>query len=222
MTNTPDQAIAFAKQRVASGYQLPVGDCLGSLRDDYWGPGSHAYGGTAYQAYLATKVRGTGPAPAGALHFWSGGSKGAGHIALGLDDKNCISTDFGPTGYIGDGRERIVAIGSIHTSDPALVYLGWTRDLDGEVVVPEVTNMIIVRNNTTGGYYHYYGNHIEQLTAHQVLRAEGFGAKVIPLPATDEIFKLTPPPYGAAAGVPKHTHPVPATTNPATTTGQNA
>lgn len=147
MTNTPDQAIAYARSQVASGAVRPVGNCLGSVRDDYWGPGSHAYGGTAYQAYLATKVRGAGPAPAGALHFWSGGSTGAGHITLGLDATNCISTDFGPNGYIGDGRERIVPIASIAANDTLLTYVGWTRDLDGEVVVPEGEEMLVLKDH---------------------------------------------------------------------------
>lgn len=203
VTNTPAQAIAFAQARVAASTVVGVGDCLGSLRDDYWGPGQHAFGGTAWDAYLATKVRGQGAAPPGALHFWKGGSTGAGHITLGLDATNCISTDFGPSGYIGDGRERVVSITSIAQNDPLLTYVGWTRDLDGEVVVPEVIYMILVQKKDGGPTYHYTGSHIDPLTDHQVLRAVGLGAVKRVLNDTDEIFSLGPTPSGTTGA---HTH----------------
>lgn len=167
MTNTSQQAIAYAQSKVASATVIGVGDCLGFMRDCYFGAGQHAYAGTAWTAYEATTLRGTGPAPLGALHFWKGGSKGAGHVTIDIGNGNCISTDFGPFGYIGDGRARVCPVASIAAHDTLLTYVGWSRDLDGEVVVPEEEALFVQikqANGTLSGVYQFVGDSLSPLS----------------------------------------------------------
>jgi hypothetical protein len=209
--NTPQQADDFLQARLVSGARYAPGNCLGSMRDAY---ATGAFGGTAATAYAATTQRGTGAAPFGALLWWTGGQDGAGHTAFSLGDGYCLTTDFEDTGFIGDGRIRRVLIANITAHDALLTFRGWSRDLDGFTVLQEEPYMILVQKKDGGPIYHYTGDHIEAITAHQALRAQQLGAKLVILNDTDEIFSLTPPPYGTTttSSVPKHSHPFSGTT----------
>jgi len=102
--------------------------------------------GLAYSGYVTaaahfhavpTKYRhGTGTAPAGALCFWTGGSHGAGHVALSVGRGYCASTDIVATGYV-----NIVPISLIH-SRWGQTYVGWTDAYYGpqgtRVIAPPV------------------------------------------------------------------------------------
>ena len=206
--NSPAQAVAFLKDRAASGVQYPVGNCLGSVRDAY---GSPAVGGDATRAYLATTER--GPDAYGALAWWTGGSAGHGHVALSLGDGTVYSTDFGPDRYYGDGRVRLIALVNVsRQSNPAapLVFQSFSHDLDGTDVLE--APMILVQKKDGGQVYRYDGNHIDPVSDHQVQRALGLGAVLKILNDTDEIFSLAPPGAPAQASSAAHSHAFSGTT----------
>src|ERR1051326_3510729 len=203
MWQTPQQANAFLEGRLQSGAQYPEGNCLGSQRDAY---GSPATGGTAAIAYSATTHRGAGPAPFGALHWWLGGTRGAGHVAFDCGDGYCLTTDFGPDGFIGDGRIRKVLISSIEANDSLLKYQGWSRDLDYQIVVPLLEDeLYVIRKTTVAQKYVYLVDYIRPITD---VAVNTIGAVVHTLPDNHWMFGLPqkvpavllPPPQPAPAG----------------------
>lgn len=80
------------------------------------------------QVPLVARQTNTTPPP-GVPVYWTGGSSGYGHIALSAGNGQVYSTDFGPNGYVGDGRVRLVSINAISAHDHALKYAGWSNDL---------------------------------------------------------------------------------------------
>lgn len=86
----------------------------------------------ATAAWGRTKHRGTGPAPKGALHWWTGGRSGHGHVAI---DATGGSTRIRTTDLPSSGQ-----FGTMPLDAPArlwgLRYVGWSRDIDGVLVVP--------------------------------------------------------------------------------------
>lgn len=73
---------------------------------DRWVAAYYGYGSSGYATAIAhwnaitpeNKHPGDVNAPAGALVFWSGGSSGAGHVALSLGGGKIISTDYPRSG----------------------------------------------------------------------------------------------------------------------------
>jgi hypothetical protein len=63
--------------------------------------------------------------PAGVPVFWSGGSRGHGHVAVSLGHGMIVSTDIPYTGHVA--RTYLSAPGRRW----GLRYLGWTEDLEG-------------------------------------------------------------------------------------------
>lgn len=127
--NTLSQCEYFCTHTTHNWYN----HCLGFVCAAWGVPVVHY---DATQAFYATKYRGTGYYPAaGALCWWTGGSAGHGHVAVSAGGGYCWTSDFGPNGYIGDGRIRKVLISSIHQHDSILYYKGWSRDLEGHVVI---------------------------------------------------------------------------------------
>jgi hypothetical protein len=59
-------------------------------------------------------------APAGALMYWSGGSTGAGHVAISLGNGSIISTDATGPGVVG------VIDAKVPTNKWGHPYLGWS------------------------------------------------------------------------------------------------
>jgi hypothetical protein len=126
---TPQQAVAWGKAH-PEGWP---GLCLTFVRSAY-DVEPQGYD-TAAEGWTDTKKRGTGVAPFGALVWWTGGSKGAGHIAISLGGGRCLSTDFGPTRYMGDGKVRDIPIENV-ARQSSCVYRGWSRDYGGILVLP--------------------------------------------------------------------------------------
>jgi cell wall-associated NlpC family hydrolase len=98
--------------------------CLAFVRTRYELPRRHH---TAIGAWLAAKHkhRHDRRPPAGVPVFWSGGSRGRGHVAISLGHGRIISTDLPRTGHIT--RTGLSAPGRAW----GLHYLGWTEDLEG-------------------------------------------------------------------------------------------
>lgn len=61
--------------------------------------------------------------------FWTGGSDGAGHIAIGLGDGMCWSTDIRRPGWF----DRVPIL-EVARKWPQLKLVGWTEDLNGVTV----------------------------------------------------------------------------------------
>lgn len=114
---TAAQAIAKAK-----GYTTyAVGMCDRFVAEIY-GFGSSGYA-TAVQNWQGTpsglRHPGDWNAPAGALMYWSGGSTGAGHVALSLGNGSIITTDATGPGTVGTVSARVPTDRWGHP------YLGW-------------------------------------------------------------------------------------------------
>jgi hypothetical protein len=120
------RAIARARTESRRGPLLEVGMCLENVRDCYdIGPGAP----TAIAAWerAAHKHPTSNPAtiPRGYPIMWSGGSRGAGHIAIGAGHGWCWSTDIARP-----GRFDRVPVARVHTQW-GLTLEGWTQDLNG-------------------------------------------------------------------------------------------
>jgi|ERR1043166_3701869 hypothetical protein len=133
---SPVQAVSRAKYQADHQQAIWRNRCLGFVVWCYFGgPTAHGYA-TAAITYYHTRFRHWGTdAPSGTLVWWTGGLRGAGHVAIACGGGYCYSTDFGPRGYIGDGRVRKVPITSISRYDRNLTYRGWTRDINGITVI---------------------------------------------------------------------------------------
>lgn len=128
MTNTPDKAISLARHQSNYGPVFRVGTCLKQVRTCY-GVGS-LYPDAA-TAWRHTKFRGSGPAPRGAILWWTGGSDGHGHVALATGDGYCWSTDIRRPGWFNK-----VPISEIHQKW-GLTYVGWSYDINNVRVLEE-------------------------------------------------------------------------------------
>src|SRR5690606_3445553 len=66
-----------------------------------------------------------GKAPRGAPVYWTGGSRGYGHIALGLGKGYCLSTDAGGSGRVAKIKiDKLTAWWGHH-------FQGWAEDVNG-------------------------------------------------------------------------------------------
>lgn len=114
---TAAQAIAKAK----SIKTWTVGMCDNFVANMY-GYSSSGYA-TAVKNWQSTpgslKHPGDWNAPAGALMYWSGGSTGAGHVAISLGNGSIISTDATGPGVVGQISARTP------TDKWGHPYLGW-------------------------------------------------------------------------------------------------
>lgn len=105
-----------------------TGQCLHDVRTMY---GIEVGSPTAIDAYKTAGGKNQHTwydAPAGVPVFWSGGSTGAGHIAISDGLGNVWSTDIRR-----DGRFDLVPLAEIHNKWN-LKYVGWTNTLNGVLV----------------------------------------------------------------------------------------
>lgn len=113
-------AQAIAKARTYTSYA--VGRCDEFVARMY-GFDSSGYA-TAVKNWQGTpsglRHPGDWNAPAGALMYWSGGSTGAGHVAISLGNGSIISTDATGPGVVGVIDARVPTDKWGHT------YLGWS------------------------------------------------------------------------------------------------
>lgn len=127
-------AIRAARTQSEQGPQFAVGMCLAKVHDCY---GIGALFPSAAAAWKGAKVKHpeTDPAkfPRGYPLFWTGGSRGFGHVAIAAGDGMCWSTDIKRPGFFDK-----CAITDIHDKW-GLTLVGWTEDLNGRPVVASVT-----------------------------------------------------------------------------------
>ena len=128
---TPAQALAAAEYYSRIGYRFPVGFCLGAVRTYFGAPARYATAAANWYASPEVYCHYNANAPAGYPVSWLGGQHGAGHVVISAGGGYCYSTDFGPNGYVGDGRVRKCSIASIHQHDYLLRFRGWASWLEG-------------------------------------------------------------------------------------------
>lgn len=134
--NTAAQALAMAKaDKIRLG---AAGHCLEAVRDLY-GLDANNHEPSAYAAWVYEGGH-DGPnthtvlkPPAGVPVFWSGGSRGYGHVAISDGLGAVYSTDVKR-----DGRFDRVPLAWVHTHW-GLTYLGWTETLEGKRIYPHVS-----------------------------------------------------------------------------------
>lgn len=125
-------AVEFEKAQVASGAASWKGLCASLVRNSYgisvtaWGSGTRT-AAAAWHAVPGKLQHGWYNPPVGVPVFWVGGKTGAGHVAVADGNGNCWSSDFSASGYVDDGKVRLVPIASISAHDPALKYVGWAE-----------------------------------------------------------------------------------------------
>jgi hypothetical protein len=95
--------------------------CLKFVRTTYNVPPQYA---TAAIAWSKTRFRHSSTPPAGVPVWWTGGSRGFGHVAISAGGGFVISTDTGGRGRVG--RTSIAHI----TNAWGQTYRGWTEDIN--------------------------------------------------------------------------------------------
>lgn len=123
-------AEATARNAELDNFNLP-GYCLQASRT--WA-GINALYPTASIAWAHANDRKHGDRrpPRGSACYWTGGSKGYGHIAISLGDANIRSTDAGGRGIVAT---RTLAWFDVNW--PSLHYAGWADNIN-EVTIPGV------------------------------------------------------------------------------------
>lgn len=125
----PGVTQALLKAEASKSY--PTGMCLQWTREQ-WGIGPDEPNAiSAWRAVPVGKRHSYYTPPAGVPVFWSGGSRGLGHVALSLGGGKVRSLDIG-----GAGTVTTVDLAEIHVKW-GLAYLGWTETLNGATVYKE-------------------------------------------------------------------------------------
>jgi Putative peptidoglycan binding domain len=119
---TPAQAIAFARSHRSN----PVGFCLQYVRTAYGVDARFPSAAAAWRgAQFQHPVTKGALVPRGAPVLWTGGSHGAGHIAIGTGNGDCWSSDAGGSGVVAK-----VNIDEL-TSRWKIDFQGWVEDING-------------------------------------------------------------------------------------------
>lgn len=119
---TPAQAIAAARRTKT----FEVGKCLVFVRTAFGVPAGFPSAAAAWRgASLKHPVDSGMQVPRGAPVFWTGGSHGFGHIAIGTGNGRCWSSDAG-----GPGRTAKVSIDEL-TDRFNITFQGWAEDING-------------------------------------------------------------------------------------------
>lgn len=126
---SPAEAIAAARNWVLTRRWAGVGQCLKTVRQYYNVPSKY---GTATQSWFEADHKHFSSdgrdAPRGAPVWWTGGSSGAGHIAISCGGGVCMSTDWKEAGKVNYAHINDI------TSHWNLNYKGHTREVNDVVV----------------------------------------------------------------------------------------
>lgn len=162
---TPEEAVDTANHWRIQRLYFGVGQCLRTVRQFY--KVSSKYG-TAAESWQAAEhkhfTKDGRDCPRGAPVWWTGGSKGAGHVAISCGGGVCISTDWKEP-----GRLAYAKIDDI-TTQWALDFKGYTREINDVVVWrPRVANDVVHLSNLVPGK-----RHADVLKVKQRLREKGY------------------------------------------------
>jgi hypothetical protein len=123
MVNTAEQTARNAEAATTN----KVGMCLQQCRT--WANIPALHGTAAIAAAHAMNMHRDRDIPRGAFAYWTGGSSGAGHIAIGLGGGLLRSTDAD-----GAGRVATRDLAWFDSNWPDLAYVGWADNVNGETV----------------------------------------------------------------------------------------
>lgn len=126
---SPKEAIATANHWRITKVFFGVGQCLRTVRQFYDVPAKYGTAAESWQAAEHKHFATDGvDCPRGAPVWWTGGSSGAGHIALSVGGGTCITTD-----WKFPGRLSYAKIDDI-TNQWNLSFKGYTREINDVVV----------------------------------------------------------------------------------------
>lgn len=143
MSYTASQVAARAKLASQQGTYFGTGHCLIFVR---LMAGAPAGTRDAATAWANARYKRSGTPPRGFPVYWTGGSRGFGHIAVSDGDGWCWTTD-----YRREGRIDRVPIASI-TRNWGLRYRGWAEDVNGVRIRTGVAYSVPARSK---GVIHY-------------------------------------------------------------------
>lgn len=117
--------VARAAGYARGGTNWGVGHCQTFVRTCMGSPGGAS---SATAAWSAAKFKHSGDAnpPAGAPVYWTGGSRGYGHVAVSAGGGMCYSTDVR-----APGRVSLIGISWINQHWRSVHYVGWAEDNNG-------------------------------------------------------------------------------------------
>lgn len=122
----PGEAIATARSWSKSRKFVGVGMCLATVRQYYGVPAGVATAADSWQMSEHKRQVANGLAcPRGTPVYWTGGSKGAGHIAISIGGGLCYSTDWKEAGKIDIARIDEI------TTLWGLDFKGYTFEVNG-------------------------------------------------------------------------------------------
>lgn len=132
---TPAQAIATARSWSLARKFMTVGFCLGTVRQYYQTPAGVATAADSWAMSAHKRQVSSGSqVPRGVPVYWTGGSTGAGHIAISIGGGFCYSTDWKEPGRIDVARIDDI------TSHWGLQFRGYTFEVNGvQVWAPSTT-----------------------------------------------------------------------------------
>ena len=157
-----DSALVWARgQRTFAS-----GMCLRFVRTCYKVPPKYR---TAAIAWSKTRYRHTSVPPRGVPVWWTGGSRGFGHVAISAGDGFVISTDSGGRGQVGRTSIRRI------TTAWGQTYRGWTEDINGvRVFVPSAGRppTAVVDASAVATMFRHQRTHPAVLVIQRALAAE--------------------------------------------------
>jgi hypothetical protein len=122
----PSNAARTVAAAVRSTVNSP-GRCLEWSREQAGIPSRYSDAATAWEHATGRRPRDLDP-PRGAAVYWTGGSRGYGHIAISLGNHQVRSTDAA-----GAGQVATVSIHDI-TEEWHLEYAGWSNSINGYTI----------------------------------------------------------------------------------------
>lgn len=121
-------ALAAAANESKHGGPVWKGLCLRFVRTMYAVPSKYPTAISAWNGVPSKQRHGWYNAPAGVPVFWSGGSSGAGHVAIADGTGKCWSSDI-----LREGHVDLVPI-TLIASKWGLHFEGWTEQINGVTV----------------------------------------------------------------------------------------
>lgn len=161
----PADAIATARSWSKSRKFVGVGMCLATVRQYYGVPSGVATAADSWHMSAHKRQVHDGVAcPRGAPVYWTGGSKGAGHIAIAIGGGLCYSTDWKEAGKIDIARIDDI------TTQWGLDFKGYTFEVNGvQVWKPAQPKQTVHLHNLRPG-----ARSTDVLHVKKVLRDKGY------------------------------------------------
>lgn len=124
---TPREALAYITGQMKTGATFALGMCKRESREAYLIPSDGSDDAT--EAWGRTRYRVHGAWIPGAFLWWTGGSKGHGHVAVcGWRVGNIRTVD-----YPRAGRWNKTTVSALEHAWPAIDYAGMSLDIDGKL-----------------------------------------------------------------------------------------